>query len=551
MTESNMPQTELLPQVSAAEVNVPAITAPMDSKRSELGNFSSSSKVDKPHKAVKKSSIKSNVNSILIYLMFAATFLLALSAGLTGTLLIVEKKLHEVQADIDLAAGRNAVELWMRYTLDAVTQKPLPLRLFETHAGCLVRGVNVAYSRFLPYDYSEYSDIRDQTIAWIEESCAKKFTPQAPQSQQQPFLVTAWKLWSQRVGDVVHVMKQRLGKARGMILAKWAGKTSNPRSTPPAATNHFSAPLSAPPTLKLDYILMTPSIKLEVYDYSRYRLVYNPLIENFSVDSVMFQEPLTHIVGRLERLHVSHGKIERTLWSVRCICFLTIVLENIVLFLLRTPKSIRVAPKNQKKTCRAITWRNVWEEMNDLELGHGGVVALQWVTFLLDVSLLALKDRCPPFIYAGLVVIGFTGTTGFLAAACDRIPFALFKDELSNQMDSLANMAMQRPVPKEHEGGDHINQDTTKSGSLPLGYPFPNRRISLKTSFQEDLALEVQLRRLSKNSIVAPASAHTTEPAIFEGTRDESEPKEDVFVDIGLYSSDSDTGSDWSIVEAK
>ncbi|KAF2788231.1 hypothetical protein K505DRAFT_379035 [Melanomma pulvis-pyrius CBS 109.77] len=522
MTESNMPQAELLPQVSAAQVNVPAITGPMDSKGPELGNLPSSNKMDKPHKAIRKSAIKSNVNSILIYLMFAATFLLALSAGLNGTLLVVENKLHEVQADIDSAAGRDAVEWWMRNTLDAVTQKPLPLRLFETHAGCLARGVNVAYSRFLPYDYSEYPDIRDQAIAWIEESCAKKFTPQAPQPRQRPFLVTAWKLWSHRVGDVVHVMKQKLGKARGMILAKWTGKTSDPRSTPPAATNHFSASLITPPTLKLDYILMSPSIKLEVYDNSRYRLVYNPSIGHFSVDSAMVKEPLTHIVDRLERLHVSHGKIERTLWSVRCMCFLVIALENIALVLVRKSKSIRAGPKKQKNS---IAWRNVWEEMKHLEFRHGGVVALQWVTFLLDVSLLALKTRCPPSIYVGLVVIGIAGTTGFLAAACDRIPFALFKDELATQMDSLTNMAMQRP----------------------------DRRFFLETSFQEDLALEVHLRRLSKNPIVAPTPSRTTEPAeaISEDTRDESEPKEDVFVNIGLDSSDSDTGSDWSIVGAK
>jgi len=311
---------DIPPLAFTAKMEEPVDTT--DSKRPQPEEPASPSSLKKPNEMAHLAPIESKVKrsrphiiNILLCFIFASTSLLAITTSLVGSLHILEDRMLHLQADVESAKGRNVVERIVQKKADALTRIHLPLRMFENHTECLARGINVAYARFIPYDFAEYSDVREQTITWIEDSCAKVFSPQPRRPQKQELLATAWQLCTQEVGDLVQFMKHRLGRARHWILGKWIRENTSPHSQTHILNDHNEKPVHGARQFHLPYshigmmkstASLPPSIRLASCETSRCHLTYVPQLKHSSPDSIMFQETLSHatrMLKNLQRLH--------------------------------------------------------------------------------------------------------------------------------------------------------------------------------------------------------------------------------------------------------
>jgi hypothetical protein len=344
MPNSSEPQIvkpSLAPAVEpVATIPISVLIESVDCKIAEPGDAPSLSKMNKSGKTEKKRSLKTRDNrarphliNILVYLVFASTTLMGLNIGYEGSLRFLGRKIEETKANISAAEDRNAVELMVRSKLDTLTHDHLPLRFFETHEDCLVRGAHAAYSRALPGDYTDFPKIRNQTLAWIADSCEKIYTPQAQQLTPKRQLAIVWQHWRQEVKDLLQLMKYKLGNARGWLRLKLGRTYLTQRFAPLNTTNHGTTDHDTTDHNAVDHgtkstrVLEPISIYIR-WQTSRCHLFYVPLVKHLLESSVVQQESPSIVERKLNILQETHTKFKRTSFWLTLVTMGMIFLEE-------------------------------------------------------------------------------------------------------------------------------------------------------------------------------------------------------------------------------
>jgi hypothetical protein len=558
MENTSIPRTVLLSQTPtiAAETTVKKIGSVV-CKTSEPSNDLGSSKMDNPDKTKRKDERdRPHLVNIIVCLVLASTTLLGLVIGYEGVLRFLERKIEETKAGIPAAEGRNTVEVKVRTRINILTQEHLPLSLFETHEDCLVRGAYTAYSWDLPGDYTDYPDIRNHTLTWVENSCEKIFTPQAQQSTPMLQLAIVWQHWRQGVDGLLQLMKYKLGNARGWLCSKLR-KVNPPtqRFSPRNATNYNTTDHKT----KLTRVLKPDTIYIECQT-RRCHLLYIPR-DNFDPDSNFGQESPITLKGRLEDLQETRASFKRTLSTLSLITLVMGLLEtslSLALF-------INCVSKYKKQSSRPfywnifseVPWRHIWGSLGVVEKKLIAALILSVSGCYLSVLVQRYGDKCPVVVYVGFLVLGYTGVHAFVVRFCSRGPFPLNLRQIIVDLRALKLLTLkgihddQALVIKDQ---DPITKDTAEPISLPtkVKEPIPNVRvISPTTTFIEDLEEEIRLRRASL--VAAPTLSLLSDHApqgtglLSDDVRYKPAIEPATYEDVDLHS-DSDTDSSWSVV---
>ena len=559
MTNASIPQTVLLSQAFAiaAETTVKN-TGSVVCKTSEPSNDLGSSKMDNSNKTKKKDErARPHLVNFLVCLVLASTTLLGLVIGYEGSLRFLERKIEETKAGIPAAEGRNTVEVKVRTRISTLTQEHLPLSLFETHEDCLVRGAYTAYGWDLPGDYTDYPDIRNHTITWVENSCEKIFTPQAQQPTPMLQLAIVWQHWRQGVDGLLQLMKYKLGNARGWLCLK-LGKVPprTQRFSPRNATDYNTTNLETKPIR----VLKPDTIYIECQT-SRCRLLYLPFEDNIDPDSNFGQESPITLKSRLENLQETRTSFKRTLSTLSLITLVMGLVEtslSLALF-------INCVSKYKKQSSRPfswnifseVPWRHIWGSLDVVEKRLSAALILSVSGCYLSVFVQRYGDKCPVVVYVGFLVLGYTGVHAFVVHLCSRGPFPLTLRQVVVDLRAL-NLLISKGIHDDQalviKDQDPITKDTAEPISLPTKVKerIPNVRvISPTTTFIEDLEEEIRLRRASL--VAAPTLAlpggHAPQDTglLSDDVRYKPAIEPATYEDVDLHS-DSDTDSSWSVV---
>jgi hypothetical protein len=570
-SEPQIVKLSLAPVVES-EVTIPISVLPesVDCKIAQPGDVPGLSKMNKPGKTEKKRSLKPRDNrarphliDILMYLVFASTTLMGLNIGYEGSLRFLGRRIEETKANISASEDRNAVELMVRSKLDTLTHGHLPLRFLETHEDCLVRGAYAAYSRALPGDYTDFPEIRNQTLAWIADSCEKIFTPQAQQLTPKTQLAIIWHHWRQEAENLLQIMKYKLGNARGWLRLK-LGRTHPTQHLAPLNTTEHNA---VDHETKSTKVLEPISIYIRCQT-SRCHLFYIPLVKHLLESSVVQQESLSIVERRLNILQETHTKFKRTsFWLTLVTMGMIFLEESLILALCKIE-----ADQPKKRPSRLDSWkifselRRSWEEADVMDKRLIGAFAMQISCMALHGTLLWLGDSCPVVVYAGHLVLAYTGVHALVVLYCVRYLNALTLRQLSVDLRTLAFLRLnafresppvswllehlQKSPRLKRQDGSRNDKDSANPAPMSIitNDPIPNVRIiSPTTTFIEDLEEEVRLHHAFPISTPALTLSNGLAPESTELLLDDVRYQPTVYEDVDLHSA-SDSDSSWSLI---
>jgi hypothetical protein len=99
----------------------------------------------------------------------------------------------------------------------------------ESHEECLARGLEFANEQFLGIDFTQYAEVRNQTMDWTTENCARLFhTPRVSEESAHKMAVTYWAKATyntrQRVVKALKRVKKRVSLIRTWLIG---GKQSH------------------------------------------------------------------------------------------------------------------------------------------------------------------------------------------------------------------------------------------------------------------------------------------------------------------------------------
>ncbi|KAF2710028.1 hypothetical protein K504DRAFT_533036 [Pleomassaria siparia CBS 279.74] len=508
-----------------------------------------------PTNMSKTKSSRKRLIGLQICLLLASTSFLTLLPGFAGVLSVVDSKLHHVQTNTTQAESRNIAQNRVKMTIDRLTEKPLPLRIYEDHTQCLVRGVNAAYSVTDPYDFTEYGEMCKQAISWAEESCEKIFHPDVLQSQQKLRLVAAFELWSQKVEDLTLKMRQRLGNTRGWILAKWAGKPFVPHQPRRLGANPPPRPTSrqmASP--KTDLVLIPSRIALTGCETSRCRLIYVPGSGRLARISETCKDYSLRVNPK--GLQGTRDQIVCIIRLLKLLLTLVLVVEFHVRAFLFTYKCAKREQEQQNKSklksvgmfiahrydclahpCDLETSLERYRRLEPLEKTFVQASILRMTELLILIPMWR-ANICPASVCLFFTIAGSTAIVGIIHAIWTRCPPPPNALETCCQVKDLFV-----DVPSRTEA--EINENSSQNAS----------RIFPATSFPEDLNeetrvhcnLDVSWHNNLKECMSVSEKARTEGKPEFKV---EDAPRNVTFEDVDLHDNDSESeGSDWSIVE--
>jgi hypothetical protein len=210
--------------------------------------------------------------------------------------------------------------------------------------------------------------------------------------------------------------------------------------------------------------------------------------------------------------------------------------------------------------------RRSWEEADVLDKRLIGAFAMQISCMVLHGTSLWLGDSCPVVVYAGLLVLAYTGVHVLVVLYRGRNLNALTLRQLNVDLRTLAFLELDtfRESPPvswllEHlqtsprlkrQDGSRNDKDSANPAPMSIiaNDPIPNVRIiSPTTKFIEDLEEEVRLRHAFPVSTPALTLPNSHTPESTELLLDDIRYKPTVYEDVDLHS-DSDSDSSWSVV---
>jgi hypothetical protein len=129
----------------------------------------------------------------MVCLAYLATLCTVFNIGGQAMRGYLQPHIHLANAQIE-AAKRLANQENLLYTqLEGLLSHPLPEDFMESYEECLARGLTSASEQFFGIDFTQYPEVRYQTMNWTTENCDRLFhTPRVLNDSSGEATITYW-----------------------------------------------------------------------------------------------------------------------------------------------------------------------------------------------------------------------------------------------------------------------------------------------------------------------------------------------------------------------
>ena len=175
---------------------------------------------------VKTKRSQSRILALLACVSYLLFHFLGVDLGVRLVMGYAEPRLHQAEVQRQAATSGLTRERLLHLKLDSLMDTTMDQCHMESYENCLVRGLYKADAVFLGLDFTQYPDVRNQTVEWITNNCGRiMHTPQL-------FTPKASKVWAQRVSRLRWLAEKAFELFRYKTALLWCGWTkANPRLT--------------------------------------------------------------------------------------------------------------------------------------------------------------------------------------------------------------------------------------------------------------------------------------------------------------------------------
>lgn len=214
---------------AAATVDRPLVPDNMPSPHQELEGRDASMNLKtaddrKPHTSMVQQIAP---RALLLFVCFAylAISAMTIDIGLSAISKHLERRVEKAEVQLKAAMDDRYREKVLYHRLDTIISTPLNRGFMETYEECLVRGLQTANSQMSVSGWTDYADIRNQTIEWTTQNCGRLlYTPQIMEPSAQHvisvYLVSVCRHSHQVVVRTLEFIKQRTR----LVLNWWYGQ---------------------------------------------------------------------------------------------------------------------------------------------------------------------------------------------------------------------------------------------------------------------------------------------------------------------------------------
>jgi hypothetical protein len=101
--------------------------------------------------------------------------------------------IHSINTQIEVAESLTNQKNMLYTQLEGVLSHPLSKSFMESYEECLARGLTSANNQFLGIDFTQYPEVRDETMNWATENCDRLFhAPRVLNDSPEEVKLTYW-----------------------------------------------------------------------------------------------------------------------------------------------------------------------------------------------------------------------------------------------------------------------------------------------------------------------------------------------------------------------
>jgi hypothetical protein len=105
----------------------------------------------------------------------------------------IQPYIHLMNAQLEAAESFTNQKNMLYTQLEGVLSHPLSKSFMESYEECLARGLTSANDQFLGIDFTQYPEVRDETMNWTTENCDRLFhAPRVLNDSPEEVTITYW-----------------------------------------------------------------------------------------------------------------------------------------------------------------------------------------------------------------------------------------------------------------------------------------------------------------------------------------------------------------------